>query len=125
MSYYFKINGNDYSMYVNKLQVGTEHNYEMRTSAGGADRVTYKYNRKILEVGIIPLDSEAMARLLSDVNQFRVTVSFRDPITNAMVEDMPCIIPSNLVDYYTIQAGNVTYKAFSLSIREINYIGEA
>ena len=124
MSYYFKINGNDYSMYVNKLQVGTEHNYKMETSAGGADRVTHKYSRKILEVGIIPLDGEAMARLLSDVNQFRVTISFRDPRTNAMVEDMPCIIPRHLIDYYTIQADKVMYQAFSLTIREINYIGE-
>ena len=124
MSYFFKINNNDYSMYVNKLQVGTEHHYTIKSSANGADRISYKYKRRVIEVGIIPLDDAAMLRLMSDVDQFRVTVSFRDPLTNTVVENMNCIIPNNIVEYYTIQVGNVKYKAFSLQLQEVNYIGE-
>ena len=124
MSYYFKINDNDYSMYVNKLQVGTEHFYNMKSSANGADRISYKYKRRILDVGIIPLDDAAMTRLLTDVDKFRVSISFRDPLTNTLVEDMTCIIPNNIIEYYTIQVGNVKYKAFNLQIKEVNYIGE-
>ena len=119
MSYFFKINGNDYSMYVNKLVVGTEHHYEMKTSALGSDRVTHKYKRKTLEVGIIPLDDATMMRFLADVDKFQVSISYRDPLTNTLVENMSCIIPNNLIEYYTIQAGNVKYKAFSLQIQEI------
>ena len=124
MSYFFKINGNDYSMYVNKLQVGTEHFYEQKSSASGSDRITHKYKRRVIEVGIIPLDDATMMRLLTDVDKFRVSVSFRDPLTNTLVENMTCIIPNNIVEYYTIQAGNVKYKAFNLQLKEVNYIGE-
>ena len=125
MSYFFKINGNDYSMYVNKLIVGTEHNYEIKTSALGADRVTHKYKRKTLEVGIIPLDDATMMRFLADVDKFQVSISYRDPLTNTLVENMTCIIPNNLIEYYTIQVGNVKYKAFSLQIKEIKGRGGA
>lgn len=121
---FFKINDHDYSMYVNRLQVGTEHFYNLKSSANGADRVSHKYKRRVLSVGIIPLDDAAMANLLSDVDRFRVSVSFRDPSTNMLVENMTCIIPTNLVEYYTIQAGNVSYKAFTLQLNEVNYIGE-
>ena len=124
MSYFLKINNHDYSMYVNKLQVGTEHHYALKSSANGADRITYKYKRRVVEVGIIPLDEVAMMNLLTDVDQFRVSVSFRDPLTNTLVENMDCIIPNNIVEYYTIQVGNVMYKAFSLQLHEVNYIGE-
>lgn len=124
MSYFFKINNNDYSMYVNKLIVGTEHFYDMRTSANGADRITHRYKRRTLEIGIIPLDDTAMTNLLADVDKFRVSISFRDPQTNTLVENMTCIIPTSLIEYYTIQVGNVKYKAFSLQIKEVNYIGE-
>lgn len=124
MPYFFKINDNDYSMYVNKLQVGTEHFYTKKSSANGADRITHNYKRRVLEVGIIPLDDEAMVNFLLDVDKFRVSVSFRDPLTNTLVENMTCIIPTNLVEYYTIQTENVKYKAFSLQLQEVNYIGE-
>ena len=120
---YFKIDGHDYSMYVNKLTVGTEHHYEMKTSAMGADRVTHKYKRKVLQVGIIPLDDATMTRLLTDVDKFQVNISYREPQTNTLVENMTCIIPSNLIEYYTIQVGNVKYKAFSLQIQEIRRVG--
>lgn len=120
MSYFFKINDNDYSMYVNKLVVGTEHHYDIKTSALGSDRVTHKYKRTTLEVGIIPLDDTIMTRLLADVDKFQVSISYRDPHTNTVVENVTCIIPNNLIDYYTIQVGNVKYKAFSLQIQQIN-----
>ena len=119
MEYFLKINGNDYSMYVNHLRIAKEHNYQIKTSANGADRVSYKYSRRIIEVGIIPLNDAVMSRLLTDINKFRVTVSFRNPETNALIEDMTCIIPDNLVDYYTIQAGKVMYKAFTLKFIEL------
>ena len=119
MSYYFKINGTDYSKYVNKLMVGTEHMYKTETSAMGNRRITYQNSKKVIEVGIIPLDDVIMAKLLTEVNQFNVSVSFRDPQTNTMVENLNCIIPSNLVEYYTIQVGKVRYRAFSLQIQEV------
>ena len=119
MAYFFTINGNDYSMYVNKLVVGTEHFYKSMTNAAGNTLVKFVNSKRTLEVGIIPLDSNVMAQLLTDVDKFNVTISYLDPKTNNMVENMKCIIPNHLIEYYTIQVGNVSYKAFSLQIKEL------
>ena len=125
MSYFFKINGIDFSMYVNKLIVGTEHNYTAKTSAYGFDQIAYKYSKRVLEVGIVPLDDATMLNLLREINKFQVSISYRNPETNEIVEGLPCIIPNNLIEYYTIQAGNVKYKAFSLQIKEYRPKGGA
>ena len=119
MAYYFKINGNDYSQYVNALKVGVQHNYRVETSALGSEKVSYLNSKRILEVGIIPLDTQVMANLQADINQFNVRISFLDPETNALHEDMTCIIPQNLVEYYTIRGDKTTYKAMTLSITEV------
>lgn len=116
---YFKINGNDYSMYVNNLKVAREHIYKGQTNAAGNTLVKYVNTKRIIEVGIIPLDSASMASLQTDINKFKVTVSYRDPETQALVENVACIIPHNSVDYYTIQADNVKFKAFSLELKEL------
>lgn len=116
---YFKINGNDYSMYVNSLKVNKKHIYKSATNASGNTVVQYTNTKRTFDVGIIPLDSEAMAALLADVNSFRVTISYRDPETQELVENVKCIIPSTGVDYYTIQANNVKFKKFTIKIEEL------
>lgn len=116
---YFKINNTDFSMYVNKLQVGTEHFYKSMTNAAGNTLVKYVNSKRTFEVGIIPLDDAAMKKLLTEVDKFNVSISYRDPETNALVENVNCIIPNHLVEYYTIQVGKVSYKAFSLQIKEL------
>lgn len=116
---YFKINGHDYSMYVNKLKVAREHIYKGMTNATGNMVVKYVNTKRIIEVGIIPLDSAAMKNLQEDINKFKVTVSYLDPKTGALEENVACIIPHNSVDYYTVQANNVKFDAFSLEFKEL------
>ena len=117
---YFKINGNDYSMYVNKLSVAKQHNAVTREAATGLLLVKRKSTTRILEVGIIPLSADVMVRLQADINKPNVKVSFIEPATNTLVENMNCMIPTNLVEYYTINAANGTqFRAFTLSIQEI------
>lgn len=116
---YFKINGVDFSTYVNKLKVAREHVYKGQTNAAGNLLVKYVNTKRIIEVGIIPLDSAAMASLQTVINQFKVTVSYLDPETGALVENVACIIPHNSVEYYTVRAGNVSFKAFSLELKEL------
>lgn len=115
---YFKINGNDYSLYVNKLKVAKEHIYKAQNTASGNTLVKYVNTKRIIEVGIIPLDAESMARFQADINQFEVTISYLDPETQELAEDVQCYIPHNSVEYYTVRAGNVSYKAFSVEIKE-------
>ena len=116
---YFKIGDNDYSNYVNELKVKNTVNYNAQTNAAG-DTVVDKINTKRqLEVGIIPLDDSSMASLLADLDAFNVSISFLNPRTKQVESNVNCIIPKDEVEYYTIQAGNVKYKAFSLIFTEL------
>lgn len=116
---YFKINDVDFSKYVNALKVNKTANYSAQTNAAGNSVVDYINSKRVIEVGIIPLDDTAMASLLAEIDKFSVILSFRNPITNQLENNVACVIPSNAVDYYTIQADKVMFKAFTLSFTEL------
>jgi hypothetical protein len=116
---YFKINNIDFSKYVNALKVNTTANYNLQTNAAGDGVADYINKKRNIEVGIIPVDSNAMKELLAAIDAFNVSVSFRNPTTGALAEGVNCIIPSNEVEYYTIQAEKVLYKAFNLNFIEL------
>lgn len=116
---YFKINDIDFSTIVNELKVNKAHNYNAQTNAAGNTVVDYINSKRTIEVGIIPLDSAAMARLLKEIDAFSVSISFRNPLTQALEEDIACIIPSNDIEYYTIQVNKVMYKALKLTFTEL------
>lgn len=116
---YFKIDGNDYSAYVNGLTVSCETNYNSQTNAAGNSVVDYINQKRTITVGIIPLDDTVMAELLADVEKFNVSISFRNPKTNLLEENVDCIIPDSEVEYYTIQANKVMYNALSLTFTEL------
>lgn len=116
---YFKINGVDYSMYVNKLKVAKEHMYKSLTNASGNTLVKYVNSKHIIEVGLIPLDADVMAAIQTAIDGFKVSISFLDPQTQELRENMQCIIPTRDVEYYTVQAGNVKFKACALTFSEL------
>lgn len=116
---YFKIGENDYSMYVNKLTISTKANYNAQTNAAGNTVVDYVNTKRTISVGIIPLNAEAMAALKADIDNFSVSISYRNPKTNELEENVNCIIPTNAIDYYTIQADRVLYNAFDLTFTEL------
>lgn len=115
---YFKINNIDFSAYVNKLVVNKEANYNAQTNAAGNTVVDLINHKKTVEVGIVPLSSEVMAQLLALLDTFNVTITYLNPNTKAL-DTINCIIPSSNVDYYTIQADNVSFNAFSLEFIEL------
>lgn len=116
---YFKINGNDYSACVSQLKVSNQVIYKSVQNAAGNTVAKYVATKRVFTVGFIPLDSSVMAGLHKDMNNFKVTVSYREPSTNTLVENVQCIIPLNEVEYYTIQADNVMYKPFVLTLQEL------
>lgn len=116
---YFKIGNRDYSMYVNELKVSTDTHYNSQTNAAGDTVVDYINKKRTIEVGIIPLNDTVMAELQTDIDAFNVSISFRNPRTNLLEENVNCIIPSNEVEYYTIQINKVMYDALSLSFEEL------
>lgn len=115
---YLKMNGTDYSRYVNKLKVAKEHIYKNRTNASGNTLVKYVNSKFIIEVGIIPLDATTMAAIQNIINGFQVTLSFLDPETKTL-KDINCIVTNHSVNYYTIQDSNVKFQAFSLVFTEL------
>lgn len=116
---YFKINDTDYSMFVNELNISKEANYTAQTNAAGNTVVDYINHKREIEVGIIPLNGEDMARLQQDIDKFNVRVSFRNPLTNALEENVNCIIPDSEVEYYTIQVNKVLYNGCNLTFTEL------
>lgn len=116
---YFKIGETDFSMYVNQLNIETNTNYNAQTNAAGNTVVDYTNQKRTIEVGIIPLDSAAMVALQAAIKAFSVSISFLNPVTNELEENVSCIIPDNGVEYYTIQAGKTMFNAFSLTFIEL------
>ena len=115
---YFKIGNNDYSMFVNELRVSTNNNYNAQTNAAGNTVVDLINQKRTIEVGIIPLNDVIMKQLKADIAAFNVNVSFLNPVTGELGE-ANCIIPSDEVNYYTIQADKVLFEACSLVFEEL------
>lgn len=116
---YFKINGYDFSHYVNELKVERAANYYSQTNAAGDTVVDYINHKRTIEVGIIPVESEAMIELQNVLTELNVQIAYRDPMTGVLVEGVNCIIPKNNVEYYTIRTDKVMYKAFTLKFIEL------
>lgn len=116
---YFMIGENDYSSYTSGLKVQTTASYSAQTNANYDTVVDYINSKRTIEAEIIPIDSEVMARLLTDIKAFSVSLSFRNPETNKLETGVACIIPSNDVEYYTIQTAKVSYKKMKLTFTEL------
>lgn len=119
---YLKINGVDYSQYVNKLIVDTKHKYTSRENASGNLMVKYITKKHNIQVGIIPLDATALSNLLEELNEggsrFAKQVTYLDPETNTL-KTTKCIIPVNSIEYYTIRADKTMAKAFNFVCEEL------
>lgn len=116
---YFKINNVDISKYVSSLKVNKTAKYNAQTNAAGNTVVDYINAKRVIEIGIIPVDDATMVELQALIDAFGVSISFRNPITNTIEENVACIIPNNDVEYYTIQVNGVLYKAFSVKFTEL------
>ena len=85
---YFKIGDYDLSSIVNQLKVINTVNYNSQTNAAGNTVVDYINRKRKLEVGIIPLTDVDMAKVQEAIAAFDVRVSFRNPHTNALEENV-------------------------------------
>lgn len=116
---YFKINDIDFSMYVNALKVNKAAVYNAQVNAAGDSVVDMINAKRTIEAGIIPVDADIMKQLLAAIDNVNVTLSFLNPITGVLENGIACIIPENAVEYYTIQADRVQFKAFNLTFTEL------
>ena len=116
---YFKIGNNDYSMFVNDLTIGDSVKYNAQENAAGNTVVDYINKKRTISVGIIPLNSNIMKQLKADIANFNVNISFLNPNTDELETNVNCIIPTNEVSYYTIQADKVMFDAVKLTFTEL------
>lgn len=116
---YIKIGNTDFSMYCNSLKISQAANYNAQTNAAGNTVVDYINTKRKIEVGIISLDDTVAKNILQAVQPFSVLISFRNPNTNQLEEDVNCIIPTTDIEYYTIRADKVSYKAMTLKFTEL------
>lgn len=115
---YFRINGTDLSMYVSGLKVSKAANYTAKTNAAGNKVVDYINTKRTLEVSIIALDDSVMKTIQPLLDAFNITIEYRDTATGELAA-FAAILPSNDIEYYTIQSNRVMYKAFKLIITEL------
>lgn len=116
---YLKLNGVDFGGMVNRLNVNTVQNYTAQTNAAGntvVDRISVK---RTIEVGFRPLTLEEMQRVQSQTSAFSVLVSFLDPATGRLAEDVLCISAEAPTEYYTVQDGFVLFNEFTLEFQEL------
>lgn len=117
---FFKIEDVNFSHIISKLNIEKRHNYKSQVSAGGTTTVEYINSKREIEIEVISLDDTAMAQLLSYLDLFSLKISFLNPKTNTLEKDVQVIIPSNKVEYYTIQGGNnVRFNALSVKFQEL------
>lgn len=118
---YFKINDIDFSKYVNKLDVQTNHIATIRENANKVLQVDYLNSRKVITVGIIPLTAEALLALENELEKFYVQLTFLNPKTNNL-ETIGAHIGTHAISYYTIRADKILTKAFNLIFEESELI---
>lgn len=116
---FLKLNGVDFGGMVNRLNVKTAHNYTAQTNAAGNTVVDRINAKRTIEVGFRPLNLEEMRRLQSQTSAFSVLVSFLDPATGALAQDVLCINAEAPTEYYTIQDGFVLFNEFTLEFQEL------
>lgn len=116
---YFKIGSTDFSAYVSGLKISTDVNYNAQQNANCDTVVDYINKKRTFEVEIIPLDSTTITELLAAIDAFSVSISFRNPKTDALETGVSCIIASYDVSYYTIQDSKVMYQKFNLKFNEL------
>lgn len=116
---YIKINGNDYSAFVRSLSVKKAANYNSQTNAAGNTVVDFINHKREIKVGFIYVDSDTMKQIQNDIDLFNVSISFRNPQTGELEEDVNCIMPSSDVNYFTIQVNKVLFNEFELTFIEL------
>lgn len=116
---YFKIGDKDFSNRVNSLKIKKTAVYNAQTNANGDSVIDYINSKRVIDVGIIPLNANELKEIQSAIAAFSVSLSFLNPETNELETGVQCIIPSNDVDYYNIRADKTLTKAMNLSFTEL------
>ena len=115
---YFKINNLDYSHFVSGLKITKNRNYNAQTNAAGNTVIDFINSKRTIEVSFIPLDRKQMSIIQSGILDEAVNISFLNP-ENGLLETITAFLPSNGIEYYTIQQDKQLFKSFTLTFTEL------
>lgn len=116
---YFKIGDKDFSMYVKSLKIFNNQKYNAQTNAAGDTVIDYINTKRTIDVVFIPVSDKVMWEIRNAINSFGVSISFLNPDTRALVENVPCIAQDSGADFYTIQNDKVLYKLYNVKFTEL------
>lgn len=116
---YFKINDVDFSRFVNALKVSSVANYTAQTNAAGSSVVDYINEKRVIEVGFRPMTGAEALEIRQAIAPFYVSIAFFNPDTNALSENISCIVPNKEIDYYLIRSTKQRVNGFSLTFEEL------
>lgn len=107
---YFMLNNVEAYKYVNKLEIKYATNYTAQTNAAGDTVVDYINRKRKIVVGIIPIDAVVAEQILAEVAKFEVSLTFVNPETGRLEQNVKCIIPDSAISYYYIGDGRIGSK---------------
>lgn len=116
---FFKIGNTDFSSFVRELNITKAANYNAQTNAAGNTVVEYINHKRKIKVGIISVDDTTTKTILNSVGNLAVTISFLNPYTKEIENNVACILPQTNIEYYTIQTNKVMVKEFELEFIEL------
>jgi hypothetical protein len=116
---YFKIGDADFSSLVSGLKVSKKVKYNSQTNAAGNTVVDLISRKRTIEVEIIASKEADVQALLNAVEEFNVSISYREPTTGSLSEGVNCIIAGTDIEYYTIQTNTVRLNKFKLKFTEL------
>lgn len=116
---YFAINDIDFSKYVKALNISTINHYTAQTNAAGNTVVDFINQKRIIEVGFIPMLAADALKIRQQVSKFNVKIAFLNPDTNAAAMNVECIVPDNDISYLTIRNDKTMVNEFSLTFEEL------
>ena len=117
---YLMLNGTDVSDLVKSLKVGYETlvSDDSGRNANG-DTVIDIVNQKVkVYVTFRPMDDEEMAKLLAAIEDFVISVTYRDVKTNRN-KTVTCYTGTPEPDYYFIHNNRVLYKEMNLNFIQL------
>jgi hypothetical protein len=100
------------------LKISTKQNYNAQTNAAGNTVVDKINDKRVVEVGIIPLNEADANLLLQLVNSFQVAIWVRNPVDSSLMW-LNTIITDSDIEYYTIRDDKQMLKAFNLKFTEL------
>lgn len=117
---YFKINNIDFSHLVSGLKVGTETLVSENSgrNANGDTVIDVVNTKKKVYVTFRHMFDTEMQPFLAAINDYVVSVTYRDPLTNAL-NTITAYTGTPEPDYYTIQNDVVIYKPMNLNFIEL------